>query len=68
MIDGFELNDNIIMRKPHACGTNLWTVVRTGADIKIKCVHCGRIVMMDRQEFMRGAKKVVAREQDNEKK
>ncbi len=57
MIDSFELGDRIVMRKPHACGTNEWTVTRTGADIKIKCVNCGRIVMLDRMDFIKSAKK-----------
>ena len=33
----FNLNDDVIMKKQHACGTNLWTITRNGADIKIKC-------------------------------
>lgn len=57
MITAFELGDKIVMRKPHACGTNEWTVVRTGADIKIKCSNCGRIVMLDRLDFLKSAKK-----------
>ena len=61
MITEFELNDRVVMRKPHACGTNEWTVIRTGADIKIRCCSCGRIVMMDRSVFMRSAKKNLTR-------
>ncbi|NLG24880.1 MAG: DUF951 domain-containing protein, partial [Clostridiales bacterium] len=34
------------MRKAHPCGSLEWTVVRTGADIKIKCAGCGRVVML----------------------
>ncbi len=55
----FAVGDRVIMRKPHACGTNEWTITRTGADVKIKCVCCGRVVMLDRAEFMRAAKKLV---------
>lgn len=55
----FKLNDKVIMKKQHACGTNLWTITRDGVDIKIKCDHCGREVMLDRVEFMRKLKKVV---------
>lgn len=47
------------MKKPHACGTNEWTVIRVGADVKIRCNACGRIVMMDRADFVRMAKKVL---------
>lgn len=59
MITGFELSDRVVMKKPHACGTNEWTITRTGADIKIKCVKCGRIVMMDRADFLKSAKKIL---------
>ena len=55
----FKLNDEVIMKKPHACQTNLWIVTRTGVDIKLKCVNCGRIIMIDRLEFEKKLKKVV---------
>ena len=58
----FNLNDEVIMKKQHACGTNLWTITRNGADIKIKCNNCGREIMMDRLEFMRKLKKVIKNE------
>lgn len=62
----FKLNDQVIMKKPHACGSNLWTITRMGVDIKIKCVNCGREVMIDRIEFTKKLKKVIGGE--NEKK
>ena len=46
------------MRKPHACGSSEWLITRTGADIKIKCKGCGRVVMLDRGDFMRAAKSI----------
>ena len=57
MIVTFDLKDHIVMKKPHACGTNEWVVTRTGADVKLKCVSCGRVIMLDRVEFMRTVKK-----------
>ncbi len=59
MDKSFELNDKVIMKKEHACGNNLWIITRVGVDIKIKCVACGREVMMDRLEFFKKIKKVV---------
>lgn len=61
----FKLNDSVIMKKPHACKTNLWTITRVGVDIKIKCQNCGREIMMDRLEFMRKLKKVINIEKEN---
>ena len=54
------LGDVVRMRKPHPCGSDQWTVIRTGADIKIRCSGCGRIVMLDRVVFLKRLKKVVA--------
>ena len=60
----FNINDEVIMRKQHACGSNLWKVTRIGVDIKIKCLNCGREIMMDRLEFKRKLKKVVQSGED----
>lgn len=57
-IKEYKLNDKVIMKKGHPCGTNLWEIVRLGVDIKIKCCGCGRIVMIPRIEFNRKLKKV----------
>ena len=54
----FNVGDQVIMRKQHACGTNNWTITRVGVDVKIKCNNCGREIMMDRLEFIRKLKKV----------
>jgi len=45
--------DVAVMRKPHPCGGVEWQVTRTGADIGMKCLTCGRSVMLDREEFER---------------
>jgi hypothetical protein len=58
----FNLNDSVIMKKNHACGSNLWLITRNGADIKIKCQQCGHEIMMDRLEFMKKIKKVIKNE------
>ncbi len=62
MIDAFALGDRVVMRKAHACGGNDWQIIRTGADVKIKCLQCGRIVMLDRAEFVKRAKKIISTE------
>ena len=59
MIGAFSLHDTVQMKKPHACGANAWEIVRVGADIKIKCEKCARIVMLDRPTFEKRVKKIV---------
>ena len=61
MVEQILVGDVIRSRKPHPCGSDEWTVIRTGADIKMKCSGCGRIVMLDRDSFLRRRKSVVSR-------
>ena len=58
-MDEIRLQDIVQMRKTHPCGSDQWAVIRIGADIKMKCLGCGRIVMMERVDFVKRRKKVV---------
>lgn len=57
----YRIGDVIQTRKPHPCGNDKWTVIRIGADFKIKCLKCSRIVMLDRETFLKRVKKIVQR-------
>ena len=59
MDKNYDIGTKLIMKKQHPCGTNLWEVIRLGADIKIKCTGCGRNVMIPRIEFNKKIKKIV---------
>ena len=59
MQNNYKLGSKVIMKKEHPCKTNLFEVVRVGVDIKIKCVNCGRTIMLPRVEFNKKIKKVV---------
>ena len=58
-MEEIRLGDRVKMRKTHPCGSDEWLVIRIGADIKIKCLGCGRIVMMERADFVKRRKKVL---------
>ena len=49
----YNVGDTIITKKSHPCGCNTWTIVRVGADIKIKCNNCERTVMFPLADFER---------------
>lgn len=53
-----RIGDIIQTRKKHPCGGDRWTVIRTGADVKIRCQTCGRIVMLERPEYEKRVKKI----------
>lgn len=57
----FGVGDVVQMKKTHPCGSDRWTVTRVGADVKIKCLGCGRLVMLERAEFVKRLKKVLER-------
>ncbi len=59
-----RLGDVVKTRKAHPCGSDEWTVIRTGSDIKIKCSGCGRVVMLDRETFIKRRKKLVSQGPD----
>jgi hypothetical protein len=67
MKSDYKLNDLVIMKKPHACQTNEWQITRMGVDIKLKCIACGREIMMDRLEFERKLKKVIGEKNEYKK-
>lgn len=54
----YKLGSIVMMKKAHPCKTNRFEVVRAGVDIKIKCINCGRVVLMPRVEFNKKIKKV----------
>jgi len=62
MITDYKLGSIVVMKKPHPCGHNEWEITRIGADIKIKCLNCGRSIMLPRPEFNKKLKKIIGGE------
>jgi hypothetical protein len=52
-----RIGDQVEMRKPHACGGTRWTIIRTGADIRISCNQCGRAVLLPRPKLLRAVRR-----------
>jgi len=55
------VGDKIETKKNHPCGKKsvIFTVLRVGADIKIKCDNCGREVMLPRLKIEKMIKKIL---------
>lgn len=58
------VGDIVRTRKPHPCGSVTWQVLRVGADFKIKCTGCGRIVMMERPIFEKRLRSIEKRKEE----
>ena len=55
----YQIGEKVIKKKKHPCGGDLWEIVRVGADFKIRCVTCGRVVMLTNEQFNRAVKRRV---------
>ena len=61
MLIEFNVGDIIETKKNHPCGGKTWEILRIGADIKLKCQKCGRIIMLTREETEKRTKKVLSK-------
>lgn len=60
----YEIGDVVKMKKPHPCGSYEWEITRTGIDFGLKCLGCGRRVMIPRTKFEKAVKAIVRRKND----
>ncbi len=60
MVPDIKLGDIVRLKKVHPCGGYEWQVVRLGADIGIKCLKCGRRVLLERNVFERRVREVIS--------
>lgn len=53
------LNDILVMKKSHPCGSNRWVVLRTGADFRLRCLGCGHEVMTPRFKAEKNIRQII---------
>ncbi len=57
----YEIGDIVVMKKNHPCGSNRWEITRTGIDFGLKCLGCGRRVMVPRPKFEKAVRSIEQR-------
>lgn len=55
------VGDELLLRKPHPCGTNHWLVRRTGADFRLECAGCGHQIWLTRAQLEARFRRFLAR-------
>ncbi len=55
----FNAGDTLILKKPHPCGSNTFTAIRVGSDVRIKCNGCGHDMTLDRIKLEKAIKSVI---------
>ena len=53
-----RVGDKLIMKKNHPCGSNEFAVLRIGMDFRIRCLGCGREVMLPRVKAEKNIKRI----------
>lgn len=56
----FVLGQRVRTKKNHPCGSNVWTIIRVGMDFRIKCVQCGRSVLLPRAKFEKSVREIIS--------
>ncbi len=63
----YNVGDKIKSKKPHACGGNVWTVVRTGSDYKLKCDKCSHEIWADSTALKKMIKEIIFLNEDGQR-
>ena len=54
-----RVGDRAVLKKPHPCGSREWEVLRLGAEVKLRCLGCGRLVSLKRSELATSLREIV---------
>ena len=53
-----RVGDTLEMKKLHPCGEKRFLVLRSGIDFRIRCLGCGREVLVPRSKIEKNIKKI----------
>ena len=59
MVVALAVGDTEQMRKKHPCGSELFTVLRVGSDVRIRCLGCQRDLTLERVKLEKTIRKVI---------
>ena len=57
-----RVGDVLELKKQHPCGSKIWTILRVGMDIKLRCAGCGHELMLPRSKAEKAIKKILIEE------
>lgn len=57
-----RVGDMVKLKKKHPCGGYHWEITRTGIDIGLRCLCCGRKVLVPRVNIERRIKLIIKRD------
>lgn len=54
----YEIDDIVVMKKAHPCGSNEWKVLRASAEVTLQCLGCDNIQRMKRKKLESSTKAI----------
>ena len=60
-----RLNDKLVMKKKHPCGSDTFTVLRLGMYFRLRCDGCSHEVFLPRSKAEKNIKRIYREEENN---
>ncbi|TCK99738.1 hypothetical protein EDC19_0096 [Natranaerovirga hydrolytica] len=60
-----NVGDIVTLKKLHPCGSKDWEILRTGIDIKLKCLGCNHLIMVPRKKIEKNIKAIQPQNEQN---
>jgi hypothetical protein len=54
-----RLQDILVMKKEHPCGSREWLVLRTGMDFRLRCQGCSHEVLLPRSKAEKNIRQIL---------
>ena len=54
-----RLQDILVMKKAHPCGSKQWLVTRTGMDFRLRCQGCEHEVLLPRSKAEKNIRQIL---------
>ena len=60
-----RVGDRIRLKKPHSCGGSLFTILRVGSEVRVKCETCKRDMTVNRIKLEKAIRQIVKETDDS---
>jgi hypothetical protein len=57
----FRVGDIVQTKKKHPCGDDRWEILRIGMDFRLRCLGCGRLILVPRVKAEKSIKRIVVK-------
>lgn len=64
-MERLRLGDVVRLKKRHPCGEDRWEILRTGADVRLRCLGCGHSLLIPRHKLEKWTKEFCAKPEGN---